>query len=78
MSYFTEECCILNGASGSWAFEPLALRLSSVLGVDVAEQPRGFNYILHVGDTEISPGCDTFIPFRSIRLASDKRLLAAA
>ncbi len=77
MSQVSEECCILNGGSGSWAFEPLALRLSSALGVEIASEPRRFNYVLSVEDTEMLHGRDTFIPLASIRLASDKRLLAA-
>lgn len=78
MNQLAEECCILNSGSGSWAFEPLALRLSSVLGVDIVNEPRRFNYVLYVEDTGILHGCGTFISLDSVRLASDKRLLATA
>ncbi|MDB6109308.1 MAG: hypothetical protein JWR69_1058 [Pedosphaera sp.] len=73
-----KNCCVLNGGSGAWAFEPLAMQLSSALGVDVSVEPRRFNYLLHVeGSTQSLEGT-SFIPLEAIRLASDKRLLAAA
>src|SRR4051794_6381261 len=72
----SKDCCVLNGGSGAWAFEPLAMQLSAALGVDVSSEPRGFNYLLHVEDhTQLTAG-NFFIPMESIRLASDKRLLA--
>jgi len=76
MRLLPEDCCVLNRGSGSWAFEPLALQLSSSLGVDVASEPRRFNYLLHVEDTDRLVGFEVFIPAEAIRLASDKRLLA--
>jgi|GEM_PF-1394508 len=76
MSLSPKDCCVLNSGSGSWAFEPLALQLSSSLGVDIAGEPRGFNYLLHVEDTHRPVECKVFIPAKAIRLASDKRLLA--
>lgn len=77
MSLSPKECCVLNSGSGAWAFEPLALQLSSSLGVDVSGEPRRFNYLLHVEDRGSPVECDVFIPTEAVRLASDKRLLAA-
>jgi len=70
------ECCVLNSGTGSWAFEPLANQLSAVLGIDVSDRPRRFNYLMHVEDTKLLDGCASFVPVSSIRLAADKRLLA--
>src|SRR5687767_6665871 len=42
MSLSPQECCVLNSGSGAWAFEPLAIQLSSVLGVDVSCEPRTY------------------------------------
>lgn len=72
-----KDCCVLNRGSGAWAFEPVALQLSSSLGIDVAGEPRRFNYLLHVEDADAPVDFDVFIPTEAIRLASDKRLLAA-
>jgi glutathione synthase/RimK-type ligase-like ATP-grasp enzyme len=78
MSLSPEECCVLNSGAGAWAFERLAAQLSSALGIDVSEQPRRFNYLLHVEDAGPSLSCDVFIPTEAVRMASDKRLLATA
>jgi glutathione synthase/RimK-type ligase-like ATP-grasp enzyme len=78
MNLSRRDCCILNGGTGSWAFEPLALRLASCIGIDVSPQPRRFNYLLHADDHDRAVRCDVFIPGESVRMASDKRLLAAA
>ncbi len=76
MSISRKDCCVLNSGSGGWGFEPLALQLSSALGIEVASKPRRFNYLLHVEDTGQPVNFDVFIPLKAIRLASDKRLLA--
>jgi hypothetical protein len=76
MSIAREECCVLNSGDGGWGFEPLAVQLSAALGIDVASEPRRFNYLLYVEDTDQPIGFDVFIPIAAIRLASDKRLLA--
>lgn len=76
MSLSPKDCCVLNSGSGSWAFEPLALQLSASLGVDVATEPRRFNYLLQVDDATRQVDCPVFIPIGAIHLASDKRLLA--
>ncbi len=77
MNLRSNDCCIWNGGSGAWAFEPLALQLSAALGVDVSSEPRQFNYLLHAEDPSRADGIRTFIPPAAIRLASDKRLLAS-
>jgi len=78
MELSTNDCCILNGGSGSWAFEPLAQQLSRALGVAVSEEPRRFNYLLHLESMSNDFAERLFIPWPAIRLASDKRLMAAA
>lgn len=78
MGISPKECCVLNRGGGSWAFESLADKLSSSLGIDVAVEPRRFNYLLHVEDADSPVEFDVFIPIEAVRLASDKRLLADA
>lgn len=70
------DCCVLNGGGGAWAFEPLARRLSSALGIGIAAEPRCFNYVLCVEHPGCLAGCRSFIPLEAVRRASDKRLLA--
>lgn len=77
MTISQKDCCVLNSGSGGWGFEPLAFQLSSALGVDVATEPRRFNYLLHVETIDQPIRFDVFIPIEAIRLASDKRMLAA-
>lgn len=77
MSLSTQECCVLNSGSGAWGFEPLAVQLSSCLGIEISDEPRRFNYLLHVEDVNRPIAYDVFIPTEAIRQASDKRLLAA-
>jgi glutathione synthase/RimK-type ligase-like ATP-grasp enzyme len=77
MSISPKDCCVLNSGSGAWGFEPLAAQLSSCLGVDISDRPRRFNYLLHVEEPDRAVECAVFIPTEAIRLASDKRLLAA-
>jgi hypothetical protein len=77
MSVLLKDCCVLNSGCGAWAFEPLAAQLSCFLGIDVSDQPRRFNYLLHVEDTERPVSSGVFIPTEAVRLASDKRLLAS-
>jgi len=76
MKLSPQDCCILNSGSGAWAFEPLAIQLSSSLGIDISDQPRRFNYMLNIENNDRPIGYDVFIPIESIRLAADKRLLA--
>lgn len=74
-----EECCILNSGRGAWAFQPLANRLARVLGVDVSETPRRFNYVLGLENPEREfPQGASFIPLSAIERAADKRLIAEA
>jgi hypothetical protein len=65
---------ILNPAHG-WAFEGLAQMLSSALWIDVRSAVGDFNYLLELDDKIDKGKIDTFIPIRSIELASDKRKL---
>jgi glutathione synthase/RimK-type ligase-like ATP-grasp enzyme len=70
-------CAILNSGSGAWAFEAHAVRLSKALWLDVRTTPADYVYLLGWDGPE-PPACRrTFIPYESILLASDKRLLAA-
>ena len=68
----------MNSGGGAWAFETLAVQLSSSLGVAISDQPHQFNYLLHVEDPERPLDFQVFIPIQSVRLASDKRALATA
>ncbi len=72
------DCCILNAGGGSWAFATLARELSEALWVDVSEMPRRYNYLLLAEDTVAASQSEFFIPFASMQLAADKRLLARA
>lgn len=70
------DCCILNGARGAWAFEPLALQLAAAIGIEISTEPRRFNYVLNMEPLEPARIEASFIPLPSIELAADKRLLA--
>lgn len=72
-----KDCCVLNSGDGAWAFEPLAVQLSSSLGVEISTEPRQFNYVLHFEDVGRLLDSEVFIPTEAVRLASDKRLLAS-
>lgn len=73
----SQDCCVLNGGSGAWAFQSLAGQLATAIGIEVSNEPRRFNYLLQseeiTGDSQIG----SFIPLDALRLASDKRLLAS-
>lgn len=68
---------ILNQGGGSWAFEDHAFRLRSALWVEITSIPHELNYLLCWEPAEIPPG-QSFIPWRAIKTASDKRLQAVA
>src|SRR5688572_4847162 len=68
-------CAVLNTGCGAWAFEEHARRLSRALWLDVSEDPREYVYLLG-WDLPEPPQAELFIPYRSILLAGDKRLLA--
>lgn len=72
-----DSCCILNGGGGAWAFANLAQQLCHALGIDVAETPRTYNYLLAMDIFDPSCCDHLFIPLRSMELAADKRLLAS-
>jgi glutathione synthase/RimK-type ligase-like ATP-grasp enzyme len=78
MNSNANQCCVLNGGNGSWAFEPLAQQLSSALGVPVSAEPRRFNYLLCLDGVCDDFAHESFIPLPSVRAASDKRLTALA
>ncbi len=65
----------MNGGKGAWAFDPLAEKLASYLNIEISDRPRLYNYLLNLEEgTEVD--FNVFIPMDSVRLASDKRLLA--
>ena len=77
MELDANDCCVLNGGSGAWAFEPLAEQLSQAVGIPVSASPRRFNYLLHLEAMDDDFDGRVFIPLASIRIAADKRLMAA-
>lgn len=72
------DCCVLCGGDGAWAFEPLARALAAALWVDVAAEPRRFNYLLFTDSVPWPDGCGAFVPLDAIALAADKRRVAEA
>ena len=68
---------ILNAEPGAWAFHDHAQRLSRALGLPIATEPAAHNYVLSWDEDRPLPTGRSFIPFAAMRLASDKRLLAA-
>lgn len=74
----SNECCVLNGDRGAWAFESLAEQLSSALGISVSAKPRRYNYLLSSNDVGEDFAHPLFIPLSAIRAASDKRAAAVA
>src|SRR4051794_6425043 len=72
----TGSCSILNGGGGAWAFGGLADQLSRALWLDVCEQPREFNYLLHADSIAPAACGELFIRYPAMQLAADKRLLA--
>lgn len=67
---------ILCGGSSGWVFEALAKHLSQVLSVKVIQHPARFNYVLAYDEPDEIKENAWFIPFDSIHIASDKRLVA--
>lgn len=76
MNITTEHCCVLNGGNGAWAFETLATQLSSAIGIGMSATPGKFNYLLHMEGIDFGTDVVSFIPLESVKIASDKRLLA--
>ena len=64
---------ILNQSEGKWVFEDLAQMLSRSLWVDISEMPGDLNYILCTDTALVDSTINSFIPLRSINIASDKR-----
>jgi glutathione synthase/RimK-type ligase-like ATP-grasp enzyme len=77
MKHLRDDCCVLNAGDGSWAFEPLAERLSAALGIQISAEPRNFNYVLSIDGAVKEFHHTSFIPLTSIAIAADKRLIAA-
>lgn len=75
MTIRADDCCVLNGGGGSWAFEPLARQLSVALGVPVSADPLRFNYLLYFEPIGDDFSHQVFIPLPSVRIAADKRLM---
>ncbi len=76
MDLSPNDCCILNGGDGAWAFAPLAEQLSAGLGVEISATPRRYNYALTWHEDAESSMGESFIPRRAVEIAADKRLLA--
>ncbi len=68
---------ILNAGSGAWAFEELAQSLSRAFAVPVVDAPADRNYLL-AWDGASPPDAPCFVPFASIEVATDKRLIERA
>lgn len=66
---------ILNQGRGAWAFSELADQLSSALRVPVVEKPAELNYVLFWDRDDVAQP-DSFVPWRSIEIAGDKRTQA--
>ena len=68
---------ILNSGNGAWAFQDLAESLADSLKIEVRNVPSDFNYVLSCPEANIKAiEHKMFVPYRGIKLASDKRLLA--
>jgi glutathione synthase/RimK-type ligase-like ATP-grasp enzyme len=67
---------ILNTGEAAWVFEEHAQKLARAFGLEIVNTPAQCNYLLG-WDEPLAPPGRSFIPFESIQLASDKRLLAA-
>jgi hypothetical protein len=70
-----EQACVLNYGAAAWAFDGLASQIAAKLGVEVASQPRAFNYVLGAKPEDLPDKHAQFVDVETIRLASDKRLL---
>lgn len=66
---------VLSEGPDAWIFEPLAERLSQVLGWPIVSSPSRLNYVLAWEGAEVA---NSFVPFEAMRIASDKRLVAHA
>jgi hypothetical protein len=73
-----EQACVLNYGAAAWAFDSLASQIALKLGVEVASQPRPFNYVLGAEPEDLPDERAQFVDVQTIQLASDKRLLAKA
>jgi glutathione synthase/RimK-type ligase-like ATP-grasp enzyme len=78
MPAVAKDYCVLNSGNGAWAFDEFANELAHSLGLEVSREPKEFNYVVHMDDCANLPDNRSFIPLYSVRLATDKRLLAEA
>jgi len=69
---------VLNGGAGSWAFDPLARRLSQALHVPIVAEPVLLNYVLSWDGPPSDLDGRSFIPLVSLAIAADKRDVARA
>lgn len=68
---------ILNSGNGAWIYQELAESLAESLKIQISDVPGDYNYVLYWEESNIKQIEDKmFIPFKGIKLASDKRLLA--
>lgn len=73
----SKNAVVLNADPGAWAFHDHAQRLARALNLPIASEPAAYNYVLAWDEDRPLPTGRSFIPFDAMRLASDKRLLAA-
>ena len=71
---------ILNEGENAWLFGDLAKNLSRVLEIEIVKSPSDINYVLSWGNenwdkSRINSCRRMFIPHKSIKIASDKRIL---
>ncbi|MEM9510464.1 MAG: hypothetical protein AAGA16_22735, partial [Cyanobacteria bacterium P01_E01_bin.35] len=67
---------ILNGGFAAWAFAELADDLARDLNLKVVATPGDYNYVLSWDEKDQDTLAKSFIPYKAMKLASDKRLLA--
>jgi hypothetical protein len=67
---------IVNGGSGSWAFQEHAERLARALWVDVSDRPLDFNFYLHIDSIDPAQIRHSFVPLAAMEVAADKREIA--
>lgn len=67
---------ILNSGLGAWAFQGLADKLAQDLELKIPETPGDYNYVLGWDENNLKFGDKSFVPFKAMKLASDRRLLA--
>lgn len=69
------KAAILNAGGGAWVFEEHAQRLARALNLEISPSPADYNYLLGWENAQ-APNGESFVPFETILLVSDKRCLA--